>query len=142
MSKRAKYIEQIAKSMKPIGRFMHINKSERVLTHTQWIVLMLIRREGGITTRFLHHELHISSSAATQVVNELVKRDYVKREKNPRDGRSSILVLTEKAEKRIEEIKDEKINHLKKLFNILSDSELKKYAEIQSKLVEAVKKYE
>jgi DNA-binding MarR family transcriptional regulator len=50
--------------------------------------------EGGATVVDLAAHLGITKQAASQLVEQLVQRDYVSRELNPADGRAWLLGLT------------------------------------------------
>ncbi|MDT9696190.1 MarR family transcriptional regulator [Streptomyces sp. P17] len=51
---------------------------------------------GGATVSDLAGHLGVTKQAASQLVDELVRKGYVERRPHPRDARSRLLVLTER----------------------------------------------
>jgi len=106
------------------------------LTHTQAVVLKLIKKRGIINIKELASFLGTSSSAATQLVNGLVNKELLMRKRNPHDRRTLKIELTDKAHRQFDVLKNRSSETLTSIFNILDDAELQKYFEINYKLLE------
>ena len=61
--------------------------NELNITYTQMIILDFVRENEGISLKKLADTMGITSSAATQQVNNLVKKGYLVREENSVDRR-------------------------------------------------------
>jgi len=131
-----KIIEDIYELRKRISSQMHVFFTEVQLTHTQAIVLKLIKKRGIINIKELASFLGTSSSAATQLVNGLVNKELLMRKRNPHDRRTLKIELTDKAHRQFDVLKNRSSETLTSIFNILDDAELQKYFEINYKLLE------
>src|SRR3989344_4312497 len=67
------------------------------ISHSQWFVLDLIGREKRVSIKEISATLGISSSAATQLVNEPVKDGYVLKRSDKKDGRVTVVAISPKA---------------------------------------------
>ncbi len=65
---------------------------------SQCYALETLYREGSLTMNHLAKKLHLSVSTVTRVVEHLVKKQLVRREKDPHDRRFHSIRLTEKGE--------------------------------------------
>lgn len=73
MHNRQKDTEIIIASFQSIKRHFICQAKQSGLTHTQWGLLSLIRDKEGISIGKIAEILGISSSAVTQLVNDLEK---------------------------------------------------------------------
>ena len=97
--------------------------------------LKAICRGDATSVTELAEQLSVSSSAATQVVNELVRKGYVLRHTDPSDRRKTRLSLSAGANKELVRMKREMISRFEKLYAALSDSEFKTYLALQEKIM-------
>jgi DNA-binding MarR family transcriptional regulator len=118
-------------------------KKQSNITHAQWFVLNMIQAHQNLGIKELSKMLGISSSAATQLVDGLVKQRYVVRKINQRDKRGLQLQLSLKGKKDIVTIKKKYAKIMEGLFASLSDKELEVYHVLHQKILSKFKnKYE
>lgn len=108
------------------------------LTPTQWLTLETVARKDGMPIKDLRQALGVSSSAATQAVNELEKSGYVVRETKADDRRLTLVVLSPKARRVREKIRLQMLARLEEMFSVLSDAEFATYRRLHSKLIRAL----
>jgi DNA-binding MarR family transcriptional regulator len=74
------------------------------LTGPQYAVLHVVGRWPGINQRRLGELAALDKSTTADIVNRLAVRGWIKRDKDPDDGRGQILALTDSAVTRLESI--------------------------------------
>lgn len=138
MTNRRQLVEDIFKNFHLILHKMKAkednSRNPSRITPSQWFVLGIIRRCKNSSVKNISEMLGTSSSAATQLVDGLVKNGYVKRRDNPKDHRLIQLELSPKGKKQIAVMKKRRINRLAKLFDALSDSELETCLRLNKKI--------
>jgi len=75
------------------------------LTMAQFKALVAVERSSGIGVCGLGRELSIGGSAASLLVDQLVRRGYVGRKTDPADRRRVLLGITARGEKRLRELR-------------------------------------
>jgi DNA-binding MarR family transcriptional regulator len=75
------------------------------LTMAQFKALVAVERSSGIGVCGLGRELSIGGSAASLLVDQLVRRGYVGRKTDPADRRRVLLGTTSRGEKRLRELR-------------------------------------
>ena len=75
------------------------------LTMAQFKALVAVERSSGIGVCGLGRELSIGESAASLLVDQLVRRGYVGRKTDPADRRRVLLGTTARGEKRLRELR-------------------------------------
>lgn len=75
------------------------------LTMAQFKALVAVERSSGIGVCGLGRELSIGESAASLLVDQLVRRGYVGRKTDPADRRRVLLGATARGEKRLRELR-------------------------------------
>jgi DNA-binding MarR family transcriptional regulator len=75
------------------------------LTMAQFKALVAVERSSGIGVCGLGRELSIGESAASLLVDQLVRRGYVGRKTDPADRRRVLLGTTSRGEKRLRELR-------------------------------------
>jgi DNA-binding MarR family transcriptional regulator len=129
-----KSIENIYAIRSKIVAEMHLYFNVMQITHSQWIVLQLVKRNVSISIKDLAGILGITSSATTQIVDSLVNKEFLFRKRNPDDRRVLKVALTEKSKVQIGSLKSKSFNTLSSLFDALDDDELLEYCELNSKI--------
>jgi DNA-binding MarR family transcriptional regulator len=104
------------------------------ITPTQMFILSLVKENRGINLKELAAMLCISSSAATQQVNDLVKRGYLNREVNDTDRRYIKIKLCEEKCDQIRMFEDRMIEEFTVFFDDLTDEELALYRKLNNKI--------
>ncbi len=138
MIDRNKHVESLLESAqflkRKVGGPAHLASID--ITASQWLVVAHIFRSEGCTTKDVALALHMTGSAVTQLVNALVAKGYVKRERDPEDGRAHRLVLSAKSKKGMATFKRRRIAMMLKMFDALSDREFAAYVSLNKKILE------
>jgi DNA-binding MarR family transcriptional regulator len=138
MVNRKELVEEILNSfhgMRHKMRTKSFNLDKNRITHSQWFVLGIIEHCKDTSIKDISGILGMSSSAATQLVDGLVRNGYVSRRTDPNDRRSVKLEISAKGNKQISALKEKRINEMAKLFEALTDSELEIYLKLHKKMV-------
>jgi DNA-binding MarR family transcriptional regulator len=144
MINRRKTIEGLLQDMHAMRhKFMvgHINKKDVVITPSQGFVLRFVAKNNSANIKTIAGVLHITSSAATQLVNGLVDKKYLVRKDNPNDRRTITLVLSEKAKKIFKEFKEQGLQKMTALFDVFTDEELTQYITLNKKITDNIINY-
>jgi DNA-binding MarR family transcriptional regulator len=106
------------------------------ITPSQWGVLMHVEHAGKSTVKDVSRTLRITSSAATQLVDGLVRSGYLARKASSEDRRMVLLTLSKKSERQIVTMKQQALQKLIKVFALFSDREFEQYLALNRKLVQ------
>ncbi|MBI2906739.1 MAG: MarR family transcriptional regulator [Chloroflexi bacterium] len=101
-------------------------------------ILRTVKNSPGIGIKELATSLSITSSAATQQVDNLVRKGYLTRKANTEDRRSLNLRLSANLSNRLEEIETAFIEEMIGRFGVLSDDELAAYAELNRRIANTI----
>lgn len=112
----------------------YTGKKDISITPSQGFVLRFIAEHGNTNVKAIAQSLHITSSAATQLVDGLADNGYLVRADNPSDRRVIALSLSVKAKKLFKEFEEQSQEKMKRLFSVLTDEELVQYAAINKKI--------
>jgi DNA-binding MarR family transcriptional regulator len=114
--------------------------TELKITHTQIIILSFVKENEGISLKKLASAMGITSSAATQQVNSLVKKGYLIREESNVDRRLVKIRLSGEMDKQIEVCEAMFIEQLFTFFTGITDEELAVYGELNGKIAKQILK--
>jgi DNA-binding MarR family transcriptional regulator len=144
MEDRKKLIEKSVESIyaikSKIVAEMHLYFNVMQITHSQWLVLQLVKKNVNTSIKDLAGILGITSSATTQIVDSLVNKELLFRKRNPEDRRVIKVTLTEKSSIQLDSLKSKSFSTLASLFDALNDDELLKYCELSSKITGSISK--
>jgi DNA-binding MarR family transcriptional regulator len=129
-----KSVENIYAIKSKIVAEMHLYFNVMQITHSQWIVLQLVKKNVNTSIKDLAGILGITSSATTQIVDSLVNKELLFRKRNPEDRRVIKVTLTEKSNIQLDSLKSKSFSTLSSLFDALNDDELLKYCELSNKI--------
>jgi DNA-binding MarR family transcriptional regulator len=104
------------------------------IPYSQWMVLHIIYHNEGIGIKELSHMLGTSSSAATQLVDNLVKKGTLVCEKNMEDRRALKIRLANNAKELIEAARTQAFQKIYTFFEVLTDEELRLLGEFSKKV--------
>lgn len=144
MAKRKEQIEGIIEYMHAIKRKLaseggyFTGAGTKHITPSQWFVLLMVERNKNIGVKEIAGLTGITSSAATQLINELVKKGYLVRKGKLEDRRALNIMLSGKSKKQIHFMKKQGLKKLIALFDILSDNELATYCELNKKIADKI----
>jgi len=143
MTNRKKIFEDLLQNMHAMRHKLMVGytaKKEVVITPSQGFVLRFVAKNNSANIKAITQALNITSSAATQLVDGLVDKGYLVRKNNPDDRRVIILLLSLKAKKFFKECKEQGLQKMMEIFDILTDEELTQYAALNKKLVDFISK--
>ncbi len=139
MLDRAKLVEELIESIHAIKhKFVLDSQSfpdENQITFSQLVVLRIASQYDGIGIKEIAGKLGITSSAATQLVDRLAKKGYLKREGSLEDRRALKIGLSDKGEGKINALRMRSLEKLSSVFDVFDDAELAKYCELNKKVV-------
>ena len=78
------------------GKAYHPSLSKLGLTYTQWITLLALGEQNGLTVNQLGDKLFLVSSTLTPLLKNLEKKGIVARQRSTEDERKVQIFLTEK----------------------------------------------
>ncbi len=139
---RKRTIEEILGNMRSIRHMMDTTfrpfSADHDFTYAQMVILHIVKYHPGIGIKELAASLGITSSAATQQVDSLVRKGYLVREGNAADRRSLNLRVSADMDNRIEQMKTAFLEKMTGHFSVLSDDELAAYAELNRKIANKI----
>lgn len=138
---RNKLIEEVFEDFHVIKQkvfISHLKPAPDTLSSSQWMALAVIWRNWPAAVNKISEKLGTSSSAATQLVNELVRKGYVIRKVNAGDKRVSSLELSLKAKKLFTKMKRKQLGYIIKAFSVLDDKELEDFAGLNKKIIKNI----
>lgn len=137
---RKQKIEELLESLRPIRRHMalsSVGRNAARVTPSQWGVLMLVGERGECTVKHVANGLHVSSSAATQLVTPLVKSGHLVRRELASDRRAVALSLSKRTKAKMNQMRNAALQKALSLFESLSDGELEQYIALNRKIAQA-----
>ena len=141
---RKQFIAQFFENMASLSRVMATRDGREkpnkgMPTPGQVAVLYMVSHEKIHSVKLLAGRFGITSSAATQMVNGLVKVGYLTRKEDSKDRRNTKLAITEKGSKKLAEARKVRLDMAIKMLESLTDSELQQLEKIQEKIVNHLK---
>lgn len=118
-----------------IMRYKDSYLKQRNLTFSQAWVLRVVKEHDGIRVKEIADLLGITGSAATQLVDTLVKRGYLSRKRSPEDRRALKVRLSDQGKKQVDVLQ---MKNLEKQFDVFDDEELLKYCELNKKIINRI----
>ncbi len=141
MTARSEKIEELMIALHAMRRSLEypgISPGKQAMTVSQWAVLSLLARKGGLTVKDVAADLRISSSAATQMIDVLVKSGYILRTASKKDRRSVELNLSVAAQRHLSRMKKILMHRLLGIFSVLDDAEFSHYVALSKKIVQSI----
>ena len=133
---RAKVIAELLEGIHAVKHmFLSKMKFDSALPFSQMAMLHLVEEHEGTSIGELSKLLGITSSAVTQLVDELENKGYLSRQSRPDDRRALEINLTQKCKSHLFELKTMQVERLGVMFNALSDEELQQYLALNRKLI-------
>lgn len=116
----------------------HASQKKISITPSQGFVLRFVCKSNSTNAKKIADSLNITSSAAAQLINGLVKNGYLVRKENSKDRRISHLSLSKKAEDLFKEFNNQSIKKMVEVFSILTDDELIQHTKINRKIIKSI----
>ena len=108
---------------------------EQQLAPSQWLVLHQVGHQNGIGVKELAAALGVTSSAATQLVDGLVKKGLLVRQPSEEDRRALRLSLPEESRKRIDKMMEHRLTRMVAIFGVLDDTEFQNLLDLLNKVI-------
>ena len=112
------------------------------VNNTQLRALVFMKNYGEISMTELCAKLNIEKGSLTSMIDDLSKKGYVYREKNLKDRRKYMIVITEEGKKIAADFTEKLSNDLEAKFFKLDTDEREKYLEAIETLATLVNKSE
>lgn len=106
------------------------------LTPEQFLLIDILWNQGAMSQQKLADTMHKDKNSITKLVDALEKKELLSRERDLKDKRSNILVLTQKAEHMKLDAKEKGISLLEDALEGISEEELKSFLETLGKMSE------
>jgi DNA-binding MarR family transcriptional regulator len=141
---RDKIIKEIYLGMDAMKKLMlreyHAGNTHRDLpTRASMGVLMVVDNFGQRSVKELASLFGVTPSAATQLVDGLVRDNLIQRRQDPDDRRKVALSLTAKGKQVLEKTKQTHLKSFVRMLSPLTDQELNQFKVLQSKIIEGLK---
>lgn len=141
MPGRKKTIEGLWQDMHAMRHKLMVGysaKKDMPITPAQGFVLRFVAEHTTANVKAVAQALHISSSAATQLIDGLADNGYLVRKEHPDDRRVIFVRLSPKAKKLFKEFHDQGLKKMTELFSVLADDELATYAVLNKKIADSI----
>jgi DNA-binding MarR family transcriptional regulator len=128
-------IENLTKAIHSMNTGNSFPFGNLMLKKQQIMILFFIYEKKDVASvKDIATFLNVTPGAITQLVDNLVEKKLVKREKNINDGRIINITLTANTEKQFNKFKNDYLETASKSFNELSDQELKQFIKLIQKI--------
>ncbi|MEA1959815.1 MAG: MarR family transcriptional regulator [Bacillota bacterium] len=141
---RADLIQEIFENMIFIQKKISssLSPADCSVPPAQAIVLHIVASHESLSIKGIAELLQVSSSAATQMVDTLVKSGLLLREADAKDRRTLKIRLTDLGESKFVELRKLKLNSIGQTLSPLSDQELKTFRDLLWTIMNNTKKFE
>ncbi|GAA4654029.1 MarR family transcriptional regulator [Anaerocolumna aminovalerica] len=129
-----KVVIGISRANQAIQKQSAVTFKEGGLTTAQFAVLEALYHKGTLTIQEIIKSILSTGGNMTVVINNLEKEELIERHVNPEDKRSSLIEITQKGKKIIEEIFPNHLQSLKEEFKVLTIEEKQDLITILKKL--------
>ncbi|MTI71006.1 MAG: MarR family transcriptional regulator [Firmicutes bacterium] len=110
------------------------------LSKSELFAMLIVDRHGEVIMSKIADNVNVSMSTATGIVDRLVKKSYLKRERSESDRRVVVIKLTKKGTEVINALKESISHYINVVYNSITDEEIKVLNGIILKVIEAVNK--
>lgn len=129
-----KVVIGVSRANQAIQKHSAVTFKEGGLTTAQFAVLEALYHKGTLTIQEIIKSILSTGGNMTVVIHNLEKEKLIERHVNPEDKRSSLIEITDKGKKIIEEIFPNHLQGLKEEFQILTKEEKQTLITILKKL--------
>lgn len=140
MAHPTKDLQEILEGFHSLKRVLEVKSGtcmfgDYAITNGQWLALHVIARTEDASIKDICSALGVTSSAATQVVNDLVAAKMVEKRASTKDARAVAVSLTPKTKKVLVQFRTGMLQNMSKLFSVLTPEEFDTYRTLHAKLV-------
>jgi DNA-binding MarR family transcriptional regulator len=108
------------------------------VTADQFVVLTLLADGDGVTQRELVEQAFSDANTIGEMLTRLEKKQFVRRERHPRDGRARCVFLTPKGRKMQQQLWDSWEGHLETVDNAFRPRELEVLKDLLGRIPDTV----
>lgn len=101
----------------------------------EMIALTIVGNCRGLSIKDIAERMDISGSAATQLIDSLVKEGLLTREGDPNDRRIVRISLTDKGKGRLEKFRKARVKAMRKILSPLDNQELEMFRNLLEKII-------
>lgn len=76
--------------------FVKKNANQKSISQGQGMILLILKRHDGISTKQLAEMLNIKITSLNETLNKLIKKDYIEKKPSTEDKRILLIYLTKK----------------------------------------------
>ncbi len=129
------FFEEIAKLQRLVFSKKDSFLTKYKLSRPQMVVMYFISEGGSKTIKDIAEIMNISSSAATQMIEGLVKNGFLERVVHPTDRRSVQISMSKIGRKTFDQFKIQHLRQMQNLLVSLSDAEIEILLKIPAKIL-------
>lgn len=94
----------------------------------------LMKEKNGVSVKEIAESLHVTAGAVTQMVDKAIEMGVVTRQEDPKDRRSQIIKLSEKAKDKVKDFRKRLLERVAPRFDNLTDQEVLQLTTLLSKV--------
>ena len=98
------------------------------------IVFLVAHQPNGLTVKEIAENLEVTSGAVTQLIDELVKKEFVTRSEDKTDRRIIRVALSKKTQAIFHDIRSKFLSRVSPLFDGLTDQEIETLSRLLMKI--------
>ena len=136
---RDRTIQEIVENMVLMRRGIvsqrKIPQDDRRIYRGQGIALAIVGRCRGLSIKDVAERMDVSGSAATQLIDSLVREGLLRREVDPNDRRIMRISLTDKGKSGLEKFRKTRVEAMSKILSPLDNQELEMFRNLLEKIV-------
>lgn len=131
----------IAKLYKDHDQYVDNLLADYNLNHSEGNLLVYLYKDGdGISQNQLKENLGVDKATVSRAINSLIKKDYLKKQKSPEDGRVNLIYLSQKAYEVKEEINEIYQQWFKIFLDEIKEDEAEKVINTLEKMYKIIQK--
>jgi len=128
------FFEEIAKLQRLIFSRKDAFLTKHKLSRPQMVVMYFLSEGGSKSIKDIAEIMNISSSAATQMIEGLVRNGFLERVVHPTDRRSVQISISKVGKKKFDEFKIQMLRQMQNLLATLTDAEIDLLMKIPEKI--------
>lgn len=133
---RIEKIIRVAKIIKKeTSKYLGEHKSPKEITYSQHLVIQVVFELKEATPAKIADYLKKDRSTIAEVVRRLIKKEILIKRTNPKDKRSYLVTLSDRANEKTKDINKAKEEVLKKIFKDLDEKEVEVFEGVLDKII-------
>jgi len=99
------------------------------------MLLSMLNKQDTLSMSDLRENTLVTKQAITGLIDRMKKQGYIETRKDKKDGRKTIVQMTDEGRERLEAIHPHRIEGNREAFDVISDEELDQLQDILEKLI-------